>query len=524
MEPYTITKILEEVQKGEIRIPAFQRGFVWEPDNVAFLMDSIYKGYPFGALLFWQTRERLKFDRSLGPFDLPEPREEYPIFYVLDGQQRITSIFGVFQSEVDISANSDWKDIYFDYTKQGNAQEPLFFALAAEEVDPERHFPLKTLFNPAKFFEYANKVHSDHQPKVVEMQQRFVGVQIPIQTFRTEEKSAVATIFERINRQGIPLDTLQLLSAWTWSEEFQLHGRFAELAEELEPFGFSEMSDDMNLILRCCAAILVNDASPESLMSITGEQIRTNFEKILNGIRGAVDYLQNEFYVASLRNLPFTTIMVPLSVFFAVDGNREVQYDAQQRSELNRWFWRTCFSKRYSSGVLRNLKRDIEEMVKLRDSGVSNLGNFKAAVGETFFSGSTFKMNAVDTKTFILLLASASPRTFISGSPINLQDKLRQHNKAEFHHMMPRKFLISSGQNNAISENVLANFCFISRAENRKLGGDAPSIYREKMDKAPEILAHAFTGEVLFDDNYSKFIEERSKKLSETANMLCQNP
>src|ERR1051325_5491463 len=98
METITIREIVDQVLRGQIRIPAFQRGFVWEPDRVAYLMDSIYKGFPFGSLLFWRTKEKLKCERDLGPFKLPPPTDEYPVDYVLDGQQRITSIFGVFQT------------------------------------------------------------------------------------------------------------------------------------------------------------------------------------------------------------------------------------------------------------------------------------------------------------------------------------------------------------------------------------------------------------------------------------------
>jgi uncharacterized protein with ParB-like and HNH nuclease domain len=100
MPDLSIREILEQVSRGQIRIPAFQRGFVWEPERVAYLMDSIFKKYPFGSLLFWHTREHLRFDKKLGPFELPEPKADYPIDYVLDGQQRVTSIYGVFQSDL----------------------------------------------------------------------------------------------------------------------------------------------------------------------------------------------------------------------------------------------------------------------------------------------------------------------------------------------------------------------------------------------------------------------------------------
>ena len=107
METLTIRKIVEQVQRGQIRIPAFQRGFVWEPDRVAFLIDSIYKSYPYGALLFWRTNETLTVERKLGPFELPEPEADYPLDYVLDGQQRVTSMYATCQTAEDIGQSED---------------------------------------------------------------------------------------------------------------------------------------------------------------------------------------------------------------------------------------------------------------------------------------------------------------------------------------------------------------------------------------------------------------------------------
>jgi len=95
-----IEEIIAKLKRGELRIPAFQRGFVWSPDDVAFLMDSIYKSYPFGGVLLWRTKNKLAQERALGPFIIPEPTADYPIDYVLDGQQRITSILGVFATDL----------------------------------------------------------------------------------------------------------------------------------------------------------------------------------------------------------------------------------------------------------------------------------------------------------------------------------------------------------------------------------------------------------------------------------------
>jgi hypothetical protein len=119
------------------------------------------------------------------------------------------------------------------------------------------------------------------------------------------------------------------------------------------------------------------------------------------------------------------------------------------------------------------------------------------------------------------MLAGNNPLTFISGAPIDLADKLKNANRAEFHHLMPRKFLSASGQT-APNDSVLANFTFITRAENRTLGGKAPSEYKAKMDgDVSEILASAIIPGLLFDDVYAPFIGVRSEMLFERARGLC---
>lgn len=521
MDQLTIREILDTVIRGQIRIPAFQRGFVWEPERVAYLMDSIYKGFPFGSLLFWRTKEQLKSENKLGPFDLPQPAEDYPVDYVLDGQQRITSIFGVFQTQLMGAPTEAWQEIYFDYSAEKNAQESQFFALLPNEVDPKKHFPLKTLFDTTAYRKATSSLTEELAKKIDDMQTVFKEARIPVQLFKTEDKATVAIIFERVNRQGVPLDTLQLLSAWTWSDDFQLQSQFADLAEQLEPFGFGSMAEDSNLILRCCSAILGGDASPESLMNLSGAVVRERFTEVLNGIRGAVDYVRTNFAVHSLENLPFANILVPLSAFFSVPENKEIKYTDEQRKAINRWFWRACFGKRYSSGLLRNLNSDIEEMRKLREGKPSALGGFPINIANDYFTSNIFTIGTVNTSTFILLLAQQKPLSFISGAPIDLGEKLRQSNRAEFHHLMPKAYLLSTKQED-YSPNCLANFAFISRADNRALGGSAPSLYKVHMPaNVNDVVKLALCPENLFKDNLKDFITERTTILKNAAEALC---
>lgn len=514
MDSITIREVVEQIESGQIRVPAFQRGFVWEPERVAQFIDSLYKGYPFGALLFWRTNEQLKSERALGPFTLPAPKADYPIDYVLDGQQRVTSVYATFQTTHLVNQQPEWKDIYFDYSLPDEAQEPQFFALGSDEVDPARHFPIQVIFDTVAYRKSTKSLDDQLATRIDNMQARFKEGRLPVQMFRTEDKGTVAVIFERINRQGVPLDTLQLLSAWTWSEDFQLQSQFEELIDELESKGFDTGILDENVLLRCAAAVLVASPRPETIVSIPGEQVRNRFDEVVNGVLGALDFLEMNLGLRRVDNLPFQTILVPLSVFFAISGNKQVVVTDEQRVRILKWFWKVSFARRYSSGVIRHLEDDIKAMLQLKGGQQSNLGGFAANVGDSFFLDNEFGIRNVNTKSFVLMLAQQKPLSFVSGTPVDLNAKLKEYNNAEFHHMMPKAFIKSVG----ISQtpvNCLANHCFLSRSENKHLGGVAPSQYRAKMPaNVDEILQRAICPEALFQDKLDEFAQERAKMLS----------
>src|SRR5690348_4783419 len=93
-----LSTLLTDVAHGNIKIPVFQREFVWDDEQIISLLDSIYHGFPVGSLLLWSTKERLDHERNVGGFALPETPQDYPVQYVLDGQQRLTTLYGVFNS------------------------------------------------------------------------------------------------------------------------------------------------------------------------------------------------------------------------------------------------------------------------------------------------------------------------------------------------------------------------------------------------------------------------------------------
>lgn len=128
----------------------------------------------------------------------------------------------------------------------------------------------------------------------------------------------------------------------------------------------------------------------------------------------------------------------------------------------------------------------------------------------------------MDSKTFVLLLVNKNPLSFVSGNNVNLKNVLSSYNRTEFHHLMPQSFL----KKNSLSSkeiNILANFAMISAADNKHLGGVAPSEYRKRMPstQVDEILNHALCPKHdLFSDDFVNFTNSRAEMLAQAANQL----
>src|SRR6266581_3758631 len=112
----TFTSLFAEIENGTIKIPQFQRDFVWSKEKSAKLLDSIVKGYPIGTFILWKTKESLRVVRNLGKTTLPDTPAGDFVNHVLDGQQRLTSLFAAVKGltiERD-DRTDDFSEIYVD--------------------------------------------------------------------------------------------------------------------------------------------------------------------------------------------------------------------------------------------------------------------------------------------------------------------------------------------------------------------------------------------------------------------------
>lgn len=518
MDSLSIRRIIDKIANGEIRIPSFQRGFVWEPDAVAFFMDSLYKGYPIGTILLWRTREQLVNERDLGHFTLPEPIKDYPIDYVLDGQQRLTSIFSVFQTELTPESDPNWCDIYYVIGSDKNSQDQQFVPLNSSEVDLSKYFPISTLFDSVKYRKATEDLSDEVKTEIDKLQETFKEIGIPTQLMETDDKNIVAIVFERVNRAGIPLDSFQLLTAWSWSTDFDLQEKLDDLSAELDGCGFSGIAEDQDLLMKCFTGYILNSTSPNAIMNLNGEQVRDHFVEIQNGLKSSIDFLQKELNLYSLFYLPYPAMIVSLVKFFGSEKQNGYSYTDKQRKQLIKWFWRSCFSRRYSSGVNNAHQSDLNAMTKLRDNEDYDASLFKCDITSDFFASNQFNVNTVNTKTFITMLASNNPISFISGAKVNLSATLKQSNTKEFHHIFPDKYLRRYGK---MKKEIfpLANFCFLNNADNQKIKDKAPDEYVKMMNKSSvsRILSSAICPPDTFEMTYDNFIDVRSKLLLDYA-------
>lgn len=521
-ESIPLRKAIERIESGVMRIPGFQRKFVWEPVRAALLMDSIFKGYPIGSILLWRTKSILKAEKQLGGFTLPVTDPDYPLDYVLDGQQRLTSIFSTFQINIDppVEDPEVWLPIFYDFEAEDDAQEPRFIASLTSEIDPSRHFPLRCFFDPVEFADNANGLTKERKIEIYNAQRVFQEAMLPTETYESEDRTRVAIVFERVNRMGVELDIFELLTAWTWSEDFDLQNKFKELAAELADFGFEGVGEDRDLMLRCCAAILRSDPAPSALIDINGTEVRDNFDLVAKSIKRAIDFVRDNFHVQHLRFLPYSAQIIPLAAYFSIRPGESVK--GGESDVLKRWFWRSTFAHRYSGNPSRNIKSDVMMAKELRSSGSSSLDDINVSVSETFFLQNTFNSRTVASKAFILLLIANSPLSFLSGQPVDLNKVASEPSRREYHHCMPRAWLTKTYPGITNSEiSCLANFAIITRAENREIRAKAPSAYRKDIQgDVDKIQERALLPASLWTDDYSAFKLERAHLLADAAEKL----
>lgn len=510
--PEKIDKIINRINSGDIRIPAFQRAYVWKQNQILELLDSVVRNYPIGSVLLWSTSDKLKHTRNIAGYKIPDNADEYPVNYVLDGQQRISSIYATFSDKTeqdvesaDYNPNLNLFEIYYNFSTKIFEQKNDV-DIAANDVIYLRNF-----LNGAKLIESLKtldpKFHNDAQ----ELYSRFINYELPVVTIKNREKSDVGNIFERINNTGTKLSTLDLMTAWTWTDDFHLLESINELQVELDEKNFGDLTQ--NILLQAISGYIQSNTTTKSITELTGVQVRDNWEGFCEALRKAIDYIGSDLNCSHLDFLPWQQQIVGLVKFFGIGG----MPTANQLKELRKWFWKTSFSNRYSTGqTTEKMNADIERISEIRKDDFVEVNKFRYSVTKSELIETKFSKANPLTRALLLLMAQKGPLDLVKNTKIDIAQSLSKYNRKQYHHIFPNAFLKKQGfpPNKIFS---LTNFCFLPADSNKKISKKSPSDYFFSIipqDSFNDILNSnliPLTKELYEKDNYNDFLAKRAE-------------
>ena len=504
-----IDRLRSKIIEGNIKIPPFQREFVWKQEQVIELLDSIIKDYPIGSILLWETKDDLPSKRNIGGFDLPNPTEDYPINYVLDGQQRVTSIFGVFCYDLENVENEDYDASIFNIVY--DVTEDIFIS-TSDINDGHINLPLRLIFDNFNFNKFIQEKSLDEPQtnKVVEVQSLFQNYELPLVTIKKRDKTEVGIIFERVNNTGTPLSTLDLMIAWTWIEDFHLKEKFEDIFETLEDKNFGNVKN--KVVLQCISAIINQTTKTKNILELNPQDVRDNMDLLKSSLEKAIDFLSTQFNCASYDFLPRVQQIVPLTYLYSKTNTLSID----QSNCLKKWFWRTSFSTRYSASTDQKMDDDVEFINLLLANDYSGIVKYQTNINLTQLENLKFSKSNSFVRAFLLLLAQQKPFDLANGNIVDVGNALSQYNRKQYHHIFPRAFLKNLNFTND-QINRAVNFCILPATSNRLISDKNPSDYFVNIIPQANfttILDSNLvpTNMVIYNnDDYDTFYKERAK-------------
>jgi hypothetical protein len=515
--PIKIGRLRSKLLDGNIKLPPFQRDFVWKKDQVIDLLDSIKNDYPIGSILLWESKDKLAYQRDIGGYKLPDVEEDYPVNYVLDGQQRITSIFGVFaEGEIieDTLIEQDIFQVFYDL------REKIFITDKPE--DEGAYIPLNILFNNSKFIAHIIDLDEKARKSATDLQSIFQNYEVPTVTIKKRSKDEVGLIFERINNTGTKLSSLELMIAWTWAEEFNLRDAFENIFDILVEKNFGDIKE--KVILQCLGAIIRETTKIKFVLELKPQSVRDSIENLTRSLEKAIDFISTQFNCTHLDFLPRVQMLVPLVYFF----NQTNSVDAVQSKKLKQWFWSVAFSDRYSASTDQRMDDDIIFMKKISQSNFKDLREYTHQLSVDGLTSIVFSKSNSYVKAFLLLMAQKNPKDLTNGQSIDYGRSLSIYNRKEYHHIFPKAFLKSKVL--SMKEiNKMINFCLLPANSNKIISNKKPSEYFNNIipqeSKVTILESNLIPNDddIYEKDDYDLFIFERSKIVLAEVNALTEH-
>ena len=515
------------IDTGKIRIPQFQRDFVWSKVQTARLIDSIIKGFPIGTFILWQTSESMRTVRAIGNAELPDMGSGDTVQYVLDGQQRITSLYAVQKGLVysrdgkeidykdicinlDMDPDSDEQIVYIEPPADGSAFISVHDLLVGDLTSLVKAYP-----------------DSNHLERIDIFRKRLTGYDFSTILMDSYPIDIACEVFTRINTGGTDLTLFEIMVAKTYDVErdFDLSKKYQLLIDnngapekDLEDANFDTVP--ASTVLQCIAAHLVSMVRRRDILKLDKFEFIEAWPVVKQGIFSAVDYVRLHLRIPVSQLLPYNALLVPLSYFFIRNNGNPPS--SRQDKLLQQYFWWASLTYRFSSGAEGKLGADfkrMEDILKEKDPDYQG-EDFRLKIEDIqwkwFSAGDAF------CKAILCLLAFQDPKSFQNNSLVKIDNSyLRRANSKNYHHFFPKSYLQKQGIENW-KANSIVNITIVDDYLNkRKIRAKSPSAYMKEFsdqnDKIEETMKSHLIGDFyeygIWEDDYEKFIEKRSKKI-----------
>ncbi len=397
-----LATILAEVKSGDLVVPWFQRPFVWDDDQQLALMDSIAQGMPIGSLLVWRTSQReLRTYERVGGVRLERARDGEKVNYLIDGHQRISTLFGaLYAGPREIVANDDarWSLFY----ELGAKDRPAFRVRPRRGDVPDHWLPLNILLDGDRLFDFTQRLRSEGRRVLAKEAENLANVFrdyiIPIVPLVTEELDIVTDAFVRINSQGEGMTEAHMLRALTHLKASDTDYYFERVRRRLEPYGWGELHDD----------VLVNILKAQMGLDVYAAGVRGVHEKLqkdpqpLENLPDVVEEAVQFLVQVGVRGpfaLPYMYQLVTLAAVAARFPERLSAHPVL--GQLERWFWTTTYTEHFSGMTGNRIRNGIDDLLR----GLAGQGFSEEPDPLPVLPLTELRMSAVRAKAFLLFLA-----------------------------------------------------------------------------------------------------------------------
>jgi len=516
--------IFVEIDTGVIKIPKFQRDFIWGKEQTAKLIDSIIKGFPIGTFIFWKTKEQMRHFRNIGNARLPATPRGDAALYVLDGQQRLTSLYAARKGLIAAKDGKaiDFKDLTIDLTLDPDDDESV---VSIEKPDGKPCISVHRLIN-ASILDLVENYATEEIRKIETYRNKLTQYNFSCIIIPEHPIDVACEVFTRINTGGTELSLFEIMVAKTYDEKkkFDLAAEYDLLIEGdgngkcLKDAGYETIPHAT--VLQCVAAYLRRQVRRSDILKLNKSKFINRWPDVKVGIFDAVDYFRNHLRVPVSQLLPYNALLVPFSYFFICNkGNRPT---SRQGKLLVQYFWWASLTNRFTSGVEGKIAADLKRMDRILKEKEPSYKGEKCEVKLDDLVGRRFSASEAFCKAVLCLYAYFQPRSFDSDSLVTLDNSwLKRANSKNYHHFFPKKYLTKSGWTDD-EANCVLNITFIDAYSNMcKIGAQPPSKYMKQFSQSNKNIddtmrTHLIGSLNLFgvwNDCYATFVKKRGRKV-----------